>query len=116
MDGCYTAQIMKWALFVTLIASAALAQNGPRNGPTQLTAQGNFYARQSKPSVALPEALVPALAEVKAKSRIAVLLPSELSRPLTTAKHAIVEKALEDEYAISLYYELGVGNSGFAAF
>ncbi|HWW23238.1 MAG TPA: hypothetical protein VNY78_05005 [Edaphobacter sp.] len=69
----------------------------------------------AKPALALPEALTPALAEAKAKSRIAVLLPSELPQPLAKAKHAIVETALEDEYAISLYYELGVGDSGFAA-
>lgn len=69
----------------------------------------------AKPALALPEALAPALAEVKAKSRIAVLLPSELSEPLAKAKHAIVETASENEYAISLYYELGVGDSGFAA-
>jgi hypothetical protein len=58
---------------------------------------------------------VPALAEVKAKSRIAVLLPSKLSQPLAEAKHAMVERASKDEYAISLYYKLGVGHSGFAA-
>jgi uncharacterized protein YecT (DUF1311 family) len=46
-NGCYTAQIMKWILFVMLVASAALAQNPERSGPAQPTAQGDPYARQS---------------------------------------------------------------------
>ena len=106
---------MKWALFVMLITSAALAQNSQRNSPTPSTAQGNFYTRQLKSGVALPEALAPALSEVKTKSRIAVLLPSKLPRPFTKAKHAIVQTASENEYGISLYYELGGGDSSFAA-
>lgn len=67
------------------------------------------------PGASVPEALRPAVEEVKAKSHIALLLPSELSQPFAEAKHAIVEAASGDEYAISLYYELGVGDSGFAA-
>lgn len=69
----------------------------------------------SEPAASVPEALAPALAEVKAKSRVALLVPSELPQPLAGAKHAIVEMASNDQYAISLYYELGVGDSGFAA-
>ena len=63
----------------------------------------------------LPESLAPVLREVKAKSRAPVLLPSELPEPFATAKHAVVEKAAADEYAISLYYELEIGDAGFAA-
>jgi len=44
-----------------------------------------------------------------------VLLPSELSDPFGTAKHAVVEEISDDEYAIALYYELGAGDAGFAA-
>ena len=53
--------------------------------------------------------------EVKAQSRVPVLLPSELPKPIGKAKHAGVEKAAANEYAISLYYELDVGDAGFAA-
>jgi len=63
----------------------------------------------------LPDIFVSVLAGVKAKTRVAVLLPAELPRPFSDAKHASVDKATADEYAVSLYYELDVGNAGFAA-
>lgn len=63
----------------------------------------------------LPETLVAVLPEVKAKSQIPVLLPSELPQPIEKAKNALVEKASANEYTISLYYELGVGDAAFAA-
>jgi hypothetical protein len=44
-----------------------------------------------------------------------MLLPSELSKPISGAKHALVERASDNEYAIILYYELGIGDAGFAA-
>ena len=82
-----------------LCCSVALGQSAPK--PAQ--------------HLHLPEALASVLAEVKAKSHVAVLLPSELPNPFAGAKHGIVESASENEYGISLYYELGVGDSGFAA-
>lgn len=63
----------------------------------------------------LPDILVPVLAGVKAKTTVPILLPTELPRPFSDAKHAIMDKATTDEYAVSLYYELDVGNAGFAA-
>ena len=63
----------------------------------------------------LPAAFVPVLPEVKAKSGIPVLLPSELFGSLAKAKYAVIQKGAANEYAISLYYELGVGDAGFAA-
>ncbi len=95
----------------TAIAAVAHAQSGNKPAPS-------YSARASspaQPATPVPKALVSALAKVKAKSRIAVLLPDELSDPIAKAKYAIVETASEDEYVISLYYELGVGESGFAA-
>ena len=62
----------------------------------------------------LPDVFLSALAEVKAKTTVPVLLPTELPSPFSDAKHA-VDKATADEYAITLYYELGMGNAGFAA-
>ena len=63
----------------------------------------------------LPDVLVSALAEIKEKTTIPVLLPTELPRPFGDAKHARVEKVTPAEYAVALYYELDVGDAGFAA-
>lgn len=62
------------------------------------------------------KALVSALSGVKAKTRIAVLLPSELPQPIAGAKYGAVDEAVGDEYSISLYYQRHVGDAGFAAF
>jgi len=62
-----------------------------------------------------PDQFASVLPEVKGKSRVPVFLPSELPRPIRGAKHAVVESASDNEYAISLYYELGVGDAGYAA-
>ena len=57
---------------------------------------------------------VSVLPEVKAKTRIPVLLPDKLPKAIGSPKHATV-KAAEKRYWISLYYELDVGDAGFAA-
>jgi len=62
----------------------------------------------------LPDVFVSALSEVKAKTKLPVLLPSELPVPFNDAKHATV-KGTADDYAVSLYYELDAGDAGFAA-
>jgi hypothetical protein len=64
----------------------------------------------------LPDVFVSVLAEVKGKTNIPVLLPTELPRPFIDAKHAMVQKATSDEYGVSLYYDLDMGDAGFAAF
>ncbi len=63
----------------------------------------------------LPDVFLSVLPELKAKTKVAVLLPAELPSPFSDAKHATVDKATADEYAVSLYYKLDVGNAGFAA-
>lgn len=68
-----------------------------------------------EPAVSLPKALSSVLSEVKAKSQIAVLLPSTLSQPFADAKYPVIEKASGDEYAISLSYQPDGGNAAFAA-
>ncbi len=88
---------MKWNVAILLCCPVALGQSPP------------------KPALHLPEALATVLAEVKTKSHLAILLPSELPKPFADAKYATVESASENEYGISLYYELGVGDSAFAA-
>lgn len=62
----------------------------------------------------LPDVFVSALAEVKTKTHIPVLLPTELPKPFNEAKSAEAEDANTDEYAISLFYESGIGYAGFA--
>ena len=49
-------------------------------------------AGQAKPGGPLPRVFVSVLPEIKAKSRVAVLLPTELPRPFEDAKHAVVQK------------------------
>ena len=66
------------------------------------------------PVKSLPDSFGSVLAEVKARTRIPVLLPTELPTPFNSANHAIVAKATADEYTMELYYELGMGNAGFA--
>ncbi len=70
---------------------------------------------RAKVARSLPNVFLSVLDEVKAKTRVAVLLPIELPGPFSNAKHAIVDKATADEYAVSLYYELDAGDAGFAA-
>jgi|SRR5271166_3782323 len=72
-------------------------------------------AVQANVAGSLPDIFVSVLAGVKAKTRVPVLLPTELPRPFSDAKHASVDKATADEYAVSLYYELDIGDAGFAA-
>jgi len=64
----------------------------------------------------LPEPFASILPKIKAKSRIPVLLPSDLAQPASGAKHAVIEKASDKEYAIILFYKVGIGDAGFAAF
>jgi len=81
-------------------------------------AHGQFSAKvmsPTKPVPSLPTALASVLTEVKAKSRLPLLLPSELPGSVSGAKYAVLETASESEYAISLNYELDAGDSGFAA-
>ena len=62
-----------------------------------------------------PDIFLSVLAEVKGKTKVPVLLPTELPRPFRDAKHTSVDKATADEYSVSLYYELDAGDAGFAA-
>jgi uncharacterized protein YecT (DUF1311 family) len=64
----------------------------------------------------LPEGFASAVRAVKAKTRVPILLPSALPDPIGKAKHTVVQREAKDGYAISLYYELGIGDAGFAAY
>jgi len=71
-------------------------------------------ANQAKSGSSLPAVFISVLPDVKAKSRVPVLLPSELPEPIGRATHA-VQEADAGGYGITLYFKLGVGDSGFAA-
>jgi hypothetical protein len=62
----------------------------------------------------LPQIFSDVLPGIKAETHISILLPSHLVDPIAKAKHAVVEDASANGYAISLYYKLGVGDAGFA--
>jgi uncharacterized protein YecT (DUF1311 family) len=62
-----------------------------------------------------PEGFASSVRTVKAKTRVSILLPSVLPDPIGKAKHTVVQSVAEDGYAISLFYELGIGDAGFAA-
>jgi hypothetical protein len=80
------------------------------------SAQAQSGKSAGRPGVGspLPDVFVSVLAEVKAKTSIPVLLPTELPQAVGDPEHATVEKVAPDEYAVALWYELGVGNSGYA--
>ena len=73
-------------------------------------------ASSTRPVKSLPEPLTSVLPEIKAKSHIPVILPSDLPQPIRGAKHAVIEKVSDKEYAVILFYKLGIGDAGFAAF
>lgn len=89
------------AAVLILVGSA----NGQRVAPNrgQPTAGG---------SSSLPKPFAAVLPEVKARSRIPVLLPGEISKAMAGAGYPFVDKASENEYAILLYFKPGIGDAG----
>jgi uncharacterized protein YecT (DUF1311 family) len=81
----------------------------------QIAALKDLSQRNGGVPQSLPEGFASSVQAVKAKTRIPILLPSALPDPTGKAKHTVVESVAEDGYAISLYYELGIGDAGFAA-
>lgn len=63
----------------------------------------------------LPKLFASVLAKVKAKAEIAVLLPSKLPPSISTARYASADTVTKSSYSISVYYQLGMGDAGFAA-
>ena len=56
------------------------------------------------------------LPQIKEKTKVPVFLPSDLPQPIEKAKYSVAGDLQADKYEISLYYELGIGDAGFAAF
>lgn len=89
------------------LAAAAICPT--QNAPSQME------SRDAGSVKSLPKVFSDVLTELKARTRIPILLPSQLPAPLARAEHALINKANPDEYSISLYYELGIGDAGFGA-
>lgn len=66
-------------------------------------------------SKSLPKVFASVLGEVKTKSHVPILLPSELPDSVGRAENAVIGNAASNTYAILLYYRLGIGDAGFAA-
>lgn len=94
-------------LMATSIAFAARACEA-RQASSENTTSG------IKSAESLPQPLKTALAAAKKKTHIPIFLPSELP-PSVEARGAIVDRAEANEYAISIYSQLGTGNGGFVA-
>jgi len=81
----------------------------------QIAALQDLSQQAGGASQSLPEGFTSSVGAVKAKTRVPILLPSTLPDPIGKAKDTVVQSVAEDSYAISLYYELGIGDAGFAA-
>jgi uncharacterized protein YecT (DUF1311 family) len=81
----------------------------------QIAALQDLSQQAGGASQSLPEGFASSVRAVKAKTRVPILLPSTLPDPIGKAKDIVVQSVAEDSYAISLYYELGIGDAGFAA-
>ncbi len=64
----------------------------------------------------IAQVFVSHLSEIKQKTKVPVLLPSDLPQPIAKAKYSAVGDLQADKYEIGLYYELGAGDAGSAAF
>jgi uncharacterized protein YecT (DUF1311 family) len=81
----------------------------------QIAALKDLWEQNGGVPQSLPEDFASSVHAVKLKTRVPILLPSALPEPIGKAKHTVVESVAEDGYVIALYYELGIGNAGFAA-
>lgn len=89
---------LQWTLALTLAAILIFSVGDSR--------------AESPQASPVPAAFTAVLSQIKATSQIPILLPSEVPGG---ANHVQLDKATSDEYAISLCYESGAGNAGFAA-
>lgn len=108
---CAILSLFKIVVFVGVCTSFGNACHGQR-----VSAPESGPSASVKPSKSLPRPFASVLPEIKAKSHIPILLPSKLAPPFVKAKHAVAEEASDERYSIALYYELGIGDAGFAAF
>ena len=100
-------------LAVFTVLTVAYCQT-PERKPAPVSSQNG--ASEAESGKSLPEIFRPLLPEIKSKSHVPLLLPGELPKPIEGAKHALIAKVTPNEYAISLYFELGIGDAGFAGY
>lgn len=100
---------------VTALVCAVLLAAVTMAETTRKQAGKEAQRKEDQTQSSLPKVFASVLAQVQAKSHVAILLPSELPDPVGKAEHAGVDKATPNEYTISLYYELDAGDAGFAA-
>jgi hypothetical protein len=73
-------------------------------------------ASQAGHSQGLAQAFKPLLPQIKEKTKVPIFLPSDIPQPIGKANYAVAGDLQADKYEISLYYELEIGDAGFAAF
>jgi hypothetical protein len=75
---------------------------------------------QTRPTgreVSLPTILKDALSEVKSETAVPILLPSQLPSGLSEKEiHYVFGEGDKNHYKISLYFEAGIGDAGFAGY
>lgn len=107
LDGmCFAT--LAFALMLPIGDCFAQSQGEPANVPSRPASNRTV---SGKP---LPHIFTNVLPIIKEKTHMPVLLPSHLVEPIEKAKYAAVQDANANEYSISLYYKLHVGEAGFA--
>ena len=101
---------------IIVLSSIAFAIVGTAEGQGKSAgASSSSETSQTASSKTLPRVFSSALSEIKAKSGVPVLLPSELPKQFAGAQYARVGNAAASGYTIELYYKLGIGDAGLAA-
>jgi len=100
-----------------ILATALVAMLAVFIGPEMAQPQQKPKIPSQKSDKGLPSVFASVLPQIKAKSRVPVLLPSELPSPISTAKYVVTAEPDADKYGIGLYYEREPdgGYFGFAA-
>jgi hypothetical protein len=101
-------------IFATTLLSVLAVFIGPKMAP----AQQKPKVSSQKSDKGLPSVFASVLPQIKAKSHVPVLLPSDLPSPISTAKYAVPDESETDKYAVTLFYERQSETAyfGFAAF
>lgn len=104
-------RITATTLLATMVFSAASYIAQPQEKP-KVSSQTPI---SHKPALAVFASVLP---QIKKRSHVPVLLPSELPSPISTAKYAVIDGPEADKYAVTLFYERQSdgGYFGFAAF
>jgi hypothetical protein len=104
--------------FVNLGRMAFLALIlGPQFGQAheQAASRPLPVASQGDHSRGLAQIFKSLLPQIREKTKVPVFLPSDLPQPIGKAKYGVAGDLQADKYEISLYYELEIGDAGFAA-